>query len=165
MKGWPLSCACTWRANIHNAHFFTEYIRIVCIVKVFVALSLQHCPYIGFLCLMDSLVKLPVHHQPALLFFAVIVYLVDSEDSLWENNKLLDQLQRWKSAKYPKCLLKTKIWKKLFTFSSYWGDQKGNAIKYTAFSLVVVNQLLLICKNVWEVFNLTLHVSWGHLQY
>lgn len=59
---------------------------------------------------MDSLVKLPVHHQPALLFFAVIVYLVDAgEDSLWENNKLLDQLQRQKSAKYPKCLLKTKI--------------------------------------------------------
>lgn len=42
---------------------------------------------------MDFFVKLPVHHQPALVFFAVIVYLVDAdEDSLWENSKLLDQL-------------------------------------------------------------------------
>lgn len=59
---------------------------------------------------MDFFVKLRVHHQTAVMFFAVIVYLVEAgEDSLWENNKLLDQLQRQKSAKYPKYLLKTKF--------------------------------------------------------
>lgn len=52
-------------------------------VLLTISLSLWHCPYTGFLCFMDFFVKLPVHHLPALVFFAVIVYLVDAdEDSL-----------------------------------------------------------------------------------
>lgn len=64
---------------------------------------------------MDFFVKLPAHHQPALVFFTIIVYLVDAGyDSVQENNKLLDQLWRRKICQVSKVPFKNQILKKAF---------------------------------------------------